>query len=97
LPVLAQVCRGHNQRGRRRLIDGCEVVPLTHELATRVCELPAVASPADVVDAQVVACCLESSATYLTSDRGDIAQLAEAARSGAWRGDTRWKVPIIFL
>jgi hypothetical protein len=73
------------------------VIPLTQALATKVGELLAVAGRADVVDAQVVACCLESSATCVTSDRGDIAHLADAARSGAWRGNTRWKVPIISL
>ena len=51
----------------------------------------------DGCDAQVVACCFESAATCVTSDRGDIAHLAEAARNGAWRGNTRWKVPIIAL
>lgn len=95
--VLAQVWRGHKQRGLRRLIDGCDVVPLTRELATRVGELLAVADRADVVDAQVVACCFESAGTCVTSDRSDIAHLAEAARTGAWRGNTRWKVPIISL
>jgi hypothetical protein len=39
----------------------------------------------------------ESAATCVTSDRGDIVHLAEAARTGAWRGNTRWKVPIISL
>ncbi|MEU4606730.1 PIN domain-containing protein [Kribbella sp. NPDC023972] len=95
--VLAQVWRSHEQRGLRRLIDGCDVVPLTQDLATRVGELLAVANRADVVDAQVVACCFESAATCVTSDRGDIAHLAEAARNGAWRGNTRWKLPIISL
>ncbi len=95
--VLAQVWRGHKQRGLRRLIDGCDVVPLTQDLAARVGELLAVADRADVVDAQVVACCIESAATCVTSDRGDIAHLAEAARTGAWRGNTRWKMPIISL
>ncbi|GAA1679067.1 hypothetical protein GCM10009745_23530 [Kribbella yunnanensis] len=95
--VLAQVWRGHQQRSLRRLIQGCEVVPLTQESATWVGELLAIAGRADVVDAQVVACCLQQGATCVTSDRGDIAHLAEAARDSAWRGNTRWKVPIISL
>lgn len=95
--VLAQVWRGHKQRDLARLVDGCEVVALSQELATRVGELLAVADRADVVDAQVVACCFQSAATCVTSDREDIAHLAEAARTGAWRGNTRWKVPIISL
>jgi hypothetical protein len=33
----------------------------------------------------------------VTSDRADIAHLADAAHTGAWRGNTRWKVPIIAL
>ena len=84
-------------RGVEPSVDGCDVVPLTQDLATRVGELLAVADRADVVGAQVVACCFESAATCVTSDRGDIAHLAEAARTGAWRGNTRWKVPIISL
>jgi hypothetical protein len=95
--VLAQVWRGPKQRGLRRLVDGCQVRPLTQESAMTVGELLAVAGRADVVDAQVVACCLETASTCVTSDRADIAHLADAAHTGAWRGSSRWKVPIIAL
>jgi hypothetical protein len=33
----------------------------------------------------------------VTSDRAEIAHLADAAHTGACRGNTRWKVPIIAL
>jgi rRNA-processing protein FCF1 len=78
--VLAQVWRdGRRQAQLSRLIAGCRPLPLDFERARMVGELMTVSGTRDIVDAAVVVAARElRPVAVVTSDRGDIAQLASA-------------------
>lgn len=77
-PVVAQVSHGPRQVQLRRLLRGCEVVPLGEADAHTVGALLAASGTSDVVDATVVVVALPRRASILTSDRHDISHLVEA-------------------
>ena len=78
-PVVAQVSRSRSQVQLRRLLRGCEVVPLTEPVADAAGRLLGRARWADVVDAAVVQVAAGLRADVVTGDRGDISRLIEAA------------------
>ena len=78
-PVVAQVSRSPSQVQLRRLLRGCEVVPLTEPMAHAAGQLLGRARSADVVDAAVVQVAAGLRADVVTGDRGDISRLIEAA------------------
>jgi hypothetical protein len=78
-PVVAQVSRSPSQVQLRRLLRGCEVVPLTEAMAHAAGQLLGRARSADVVDAVVVQVAVGRRADVVTGDRGDIIRLIEAA------------------
>jgi hypothetical protein len=78
-PVVAQVSRSPSQVQLRRLLRGCEVVPLTEAMAHAAGQLLGRARSADVVDAVVVQVAVGRRADVVTGDRGDITRLVEAA------------------
>ena len=78
-PVVAQVSRVPSQVQLRRLLRGCEVVPLTEPMAHAAGQLLGRARSADVVDAVVVQVAAGRRADVMTGDRGEITRLVEAA------------------
>lgn len=76
--VLAQAWRGGPQAQLSRLLDGCRVEPLDPSLARRSGSLCAKAGTADVIDASVVIGAMARSDVVLTSDPGDLEDLASA-------------------
>ena len=80
--VLAQASRSPRQVQLRRLVAGCEVVPLLEADAHRVGELLARAKTSDVMDASVVELAARRAADVVTSDPKDIRRLV-AAHPGA--------------
>jgi predicted nucleic acid-binding protein len=81
-PVVAQVSRSAQQARLRRLLTGCEVVPLDEREAHEAGRLLAKSRTADVVDAAVVALAARRKATILTGDAKDLERLAGAAGGG---------------
>jgi len=78
--VLAKVWRGEPRQhalSRMRLI--CRLLPFTDETADDVGRLLARSHTADIVDAAVVVDALKHNAAVITSDPGDLEQLAAAA------------------
>lgn len=86
-PVLAQVSRSPRQAQLRRLLAGCEVVPLAETTAHQAGSLLAKTKTRDVVDASVVALAVERRADVVTDDVEDIQRLVDA--SGANVGVVR--------
>ena len=80
-PVVAQVSRSPEQAQLRRLLRGCEVVPLTEQRAHAAGELLGRAGSADVVDAAVAQLAAELRADVVTSDRADIRRLLDMTGS----------------
>jgi predicted nucleic acid-binding protein len=86
LPVVPAGCIVEAWRGRRqislsRFLDGCEVEPLAAEPAKRAGVLRrTLADATGPIDATVVESAVRRGAAIVTSDRGDIEQLAAAAR-----------------
>ena len=78
-PVLAQVSRSPRQAQLRRLIAGCQVVPLAEGTAHRAGALLAKSRSGDVVDAAVVALAVERRADIVTSDLDDLQSLVDAS------------------
>lgn len=81
-PVVAQVSRSPRQASLRRLLRGCDVVPLDEAVAHRVGAVLARASSSDIADGAVVDAA-SANAVIVTSDRPDIARLLEAIGSTA--------------
>lgn len=75
-PVVAQVSRSPRQAQLRRMLRGCDIVPLTPEDAHEVGSLLGSADRTDVVDAHLVIVASRLSATVLTSDIDDLRHLA---------------------
>ena len=86
LPVVPAGCvveawRGGRQTNLSRLLEGCEIEPLAAEPAKRAGALRrTVADAIGPIAATVVESAVRRSAAVVTSDRGDIEQLASAAR-----------------
>jgi predicted nucleic acid-binding protein len=78
-PVIAQVSRSPAQVQLRRLLRGCEIVPLTEQGAHAAGELMGRAATSDVVDAVVARTAADLHADVLTGDRADISRLLQAA------------------
>ncbi len=80
-PVVAQVSRSSDQVQMRRLLRGCEVVPLDESGAHRAGELLGRAGMRDVVDGSVAVVAIRHGADVVSGDRDDIVRLLSAARS----------------
>ena len=78
-PVIAQVSRSPAQVQLRRLLRGCEIIPLTEQKAHAAGELMGRAATRDVVDATVAQTAADLRADVVTSDRADIRRLLQAA------------------
>lgn len=78
-PVVAQVSRSRAQVQLRRLLRGCEIVPLTEQKAHAAGELMSRAATRDVVDAVVAQTAADLRADVVTGDRADIHRLLQAA------------------
>lgn len=78
-PVVAQVSRSPRQSQLRRLLRGCDVVPLDESTAHSVGYLLGKSRTADIVDATVVTIAIAAQAEIVTGDRDDISRLATAA------------------
>ena len=80
-PVIAQVSRSPAQVQLRRLLRGCEIMPLTEQSAHAVGELMGRAATRDVVDAVVAQTAADLRADVVTGDRADIRRLLQAAEA----------------
>lgn len=79
-PVVARVSRSPRQAQLRRLLRGCAVVAFDEVAAHQTGDVLRRARRDDVVDASVVVAAARRSGTVVvTSDRRDIAHLAQAA------------------
>jgi predicted nucleic acid-binding protein len=78
-PVIAQVSRSPAQVQLRRLLRGCEIVPLNEQRAHAAGELMGRAATRDVVDAVVACTAADLHADVVTGDRADIRRLLQAA------------------
>jgi hypothetical protein len=76
--VLAQSWRGGPQPLLARLLDGCDVDPLDETGARLVGSALRRSATDDVVDASVVVGALRRGDSVVTSDRDDIAHLAQS-------------------
>jgi len=86
LPIVPAGClveawRDGRQTSLSRLLDGCEIEPLAAAPAKRAGVLRrALPDAVGPIDATVVESAVRRGAAIVTSDRGDIEQLAGAAR-----------------
>ena len=80
-PVVAQASRNDRQVQLRRLLRGCEVVPLAQADAHRAGALLGKSRTSDVVDAAVVDLAVRRHADIATGDASDILRLVSAARA----------------
>jgi hypothetical protein len=80
-PVVSQVSRSPAQVQLRRLLRGCEIVPLTGRRAHAAGQLLGRAGSADVVDAAVAQLAAELRADVVTGDPADIRHLLDVAGS----------------
>lgn len=78
-PVIAQVSRSPAQVQLRRLLRGCEILPLTEQQAHSAGALMGRAATRDVVDAVVARTAADLHADVVTSDHADIRRLLQAA------------------
>lgn len=74
-PIVAQVSRSPQQVQLRRLLRGCEVVPLDESGAHRVGALMGQVGTSDIADAALVSVAVGREADIVTSDRADIHRL----------------------
>jgi hypothetical protein len=77
-PVLAQAWRGGPQHNLSRLLRGCDVAPMTEDLARQAGRACALAGTSDIVDATVVVFGLGRDDLVVTSDEDDLQHLASA-------------------
>lgn len=80
-PVVAQVSRSPKQAQLRRLLRGCEVVPLDVVAAHSAGSLLGKTHTRDVVDASVAALSIQHGADVVTDDTDDIRRLVSVVRS----------------
>lgn len=76
-PVVAQVSRNPRQATLHRLLAACRVIGFDADDARSVGALLAQSNTSDVVDAHLVCIAERYDALILTSDRDDIAHLAD--------------------
>lgn len=81
-PIVAQVSRSPKQVQLRRLLRGCEVVPLGEAAAHRVGALLARSGTTDIADAAVVSLAVARVADIVTGDRADIEHLVSKTAAG---------------
>jgi hypothetical protein len=81
-PILAQVSRSPKQVQLRRLLRGCEVVPLDETGAHQTGALLGKSRTTDIADATLVSVAATRTADILTSDSTDIEPLVAKARVG---------------
>ena len=74
--ALAQVWRGTGHANLARALKGCELEPLTPEMAKRAGTLCGLTRTSDIVDATVVVSAATRGDTVLTTDYDDLAVLA---------------------
>ena len=77
-PVVAQVSRSARQAQLRRFLRGCEVVAFAEPDAHEVGVIAGRSATADVVDVHVVAVAYHRGFGVLTTDPGDLRQVAES-------------------
>jgi predicted nucleic acid-binding protein len=80
-PVVAQASRSPQQAQMRRLLRGCEVVPLDEAAAHAAGALLGKARTKDVVDASVAVLAVGRGADVVTDDGDDIERLLSVARA----------------
>jgi hypothetical protein len=80
-PVVAQASRSAKQVQMRRLLRGCEVVPLDESAAHRAGFLLGKSGTKDVTDASVVVLSIQRHADIVSTDHDDLRRLAEAAHA----------------
>ena len=78
-PVVAQASRSAAQVQLRRLLRGCDILPLTEQQAHAAGELLGRTATGDVVDAVVAWTAADLHANVVTGDRADIRRLLQAA------------------
>jgi predicted nucleic acid-binding protein len=78
-PVIAQASRSPAQVQLRRLLQGCEILPLTEQRAHAAGALMGRAATRDVVDAVVAQTAADLHADIVTDDHADIRRLLQAA------------------
>lgn len=78
-PVVAQVSRSPVQVQLRRLLRGCDVIPMTEHDAHETGELLARAASSDVIDAVVALAAANRHADVVTSDPQDVEVLLRQA------------------
>jgi len=83
-PVVGQVSRSPSQVPLRRLLRGCDVVPMTEQGAHEAGALLAAARTSNVIDAVVAMVTAVRHADVVTSDRSEIEDLLRRA-GGAGR------------
>ena len=79
-PIVAQVSRSPRQVQLRRLLRGCEVIPLDEAGAHRAGALLGKSETTDVADAALVSVAVARTADIVTSDREDIERLVAKTR-----------------
>jgi predicted nucleic acid-binding protein len=77
--VIAQASRSPAQVQLRRLLQGCEILPLTEQRAHAAGALMGRAATRDVVDAVVAQTAADLHADIVTDDHADIRRLLQAA------------------
>jgi len=80
-PIVAQVSRSPKKAQLRRLLRGCDVIPLDEAGAHRAGALLGRSGTADVADATLVTLAVRRMADIVTSDRAGIQRLA--SKTGA--------------
>jgi predicted nucleic acid-binding protein len=78
-PVIAQASRSPAQVQLRRLLRGCEILPLTEQRAHAAGAIMGRAATRDVVDAVVAQTAADLHADIVTGDHEDIRRLLQAA------------------
>jgi len=78
-PVIAQVSRSPAQVQLRRLLRGCDIIPLTEQQAHAAGELMGRAATSDITDAVVARTAADLHADVVTGDHADIRHLLQAA------------------
>jgi hypothetical protein len=79
-PIVAQVSRSSRQVQLRRLLRGCEVVPLDEAGAHQTGALLGKSRTTDIADAALVSMAVARTADIVTSDHADIQHLVSKAR-----------------
>jgi hypothetical protein len=80
-PIVAQVSRSPKQAQLRRLLRGCEVIPLDEAGAHQAGALLGGSGTTDIADAALVSFAVARMADIVTSDRRDIRRLV--SKTGA--------------